>query len=323
LDTVTDSTGTFTAADEALHRFDPDEWSWNESWYCSWIDLDGGPAGFFRVGVLPNQRRAMLWAFVHVDGEWLGTDESRLAYDDLDLTSGVAYDRWGLRFAYHPDPPLLGARFGFAGSLLARTGPRAGAFVPVSVELACRSTTDCFGTGTGDDGRVSAYARSRFEQSLEASGTVVVDGVQRTVRAGAHRDRSWGPREWRVAFTLGDLQSGQRQLYFVGAPGHGLGGGYLRDRSGGVRRLVAVDGSIDYDDDARTITPGRLGFQTPDGTRVDVELAPASPSVAFDMAHTCQEPEQWLYWRSLVEARVTGWDRPCRGWLEASRYGCR
>ena len=98
------------AADERVHPVDPAAWSWSESWFFSWIDLDGGPAGFFRVGVLPNQRRAMLWSFVHVDGQWLGVEESRLAFDDLDLTDGVAYDTWGLRFGWRPDPPLEGAQ---------------------------------------------------------------------------------------------------------------------------------------------------------------------------------------------------------------------
>ena len=39
------------STDEQVHPFDPAVWSWNESWYFSWIDLDGGPAGFFRLGV--------------------------------------------------------------------------------------------------------------------------------------------------------------------------------------------------------------------------------------------------------------------------------
>jgi hypothetical protein len=49
---------------------------------------DGGPAGFVRLGLVPNQRRAMLWCYVHRDGEWLGIDESRLRYEDFDLADG-------------------------------------------------------------------------------------------------------------------------------------------------------------------------------------------------------------------------------------------
>ena len=142
------------------------------------------------------------------------------------------------------------------------------------------------------------------------------------MRAAGHRDRSWGPRNWRVAFTLGDLQSEHAQLYFVGAPQLGEGsGGYLRDAAG-VRRVACVDGALHYDDAARTMDPARLRFETEDGEAVEVELDPISASVSFDMAHTCEEPEHWLYWRVLVAARVSGWPEHVRGWVEASRYGC-
>jgi hypothetical protein len=39
------------------------------------------------------------------------------------------------------------------------------------------------------------------------------------------------------------------------------------------------------------------------------------------MAHTCEVPEHWLYWRILADANVTGWERNARGWVEANRYG--
>jgi hypothetical protein len=317
----------FVAADEELHPADPGDWSWNESFYFSWIDLDRGPAGFFRVGVLPNQGRAMVWCFVHAGGdgaggEWLAIEESRLDLDDVDLTRGVAYDAWALQFAWHPEPPLQGARFSFSGAFLARTGPRAGAVVPVSLELVATATSDCFGTGTDDDraDQTTFPARS-FEQSLTVSGSAVIDGRRYEILAGGHRDRSWGPREWRRQFTLGDLQSPDGQLYFVGV-GPGLGIGYLRDESGAVRHLGWSGGGVNYDDDARTIGAARLELSNAEGVAVEAELTPIAPSVCFDMAHTCAAPEHWLYWRTLVEARVSGWDAPCRGWVEASRYGC-
>jgi hypothetical protein len=311
----------FGAHDEQIHPADPEDRSWNESWFFSYIDLGGGPAGFFRLGLLPNQRRAMLWSFVHVDGRWLGIEESRLAFDDFDVSDGVAYDRWGLRFAWRPDPPLGGARFTFEGSFLERSGTDSGSYVPVSIELTCAATSECVGTGTGDDDRRSPHEARRFEQTLEATGTVTVDGVAHTVRAGAHRDRSWGPREWRLQFTLGDLQGGDRQLYFVGRSFPGLGGGFLRTGSGSPEHLVALDDSlIEHDDDAHTISTGRLHLKG-ESSDIEVTVRPIAPAVAFDMAHTSERPEHWLYWRTLVEAEVSGWDRPCRGWFETSRYG--
>jgi hypothetical protein len=305
--------------DEQVHPFDPAVWSWNESWYFSWIALDGGPAGFFRVGLLPNQDRAMLWCYVHRDDAWVGLDDSRLRFAHFDLADGMHYDQWGLRFGWRPSEPA--ARFEFDGIVRTITGTDAGAFVPLSLELDATPTTEHFGTGTGSDLGSEQYPAARFEQSVRVEGTAIIDGATHAIRAAGHRDRSWGPRNWRVAFTLGDLQSEDAQLYFVGSPQPAeRGGGYLRDATW-VRNLRCTGGSIDYDDIARTMAPAKVRFAAEDGAELDVELVPASPSVSFDMAHTCEVPESWLYWRILVDAHVSGWSAPARGWVEASRYG--
>jgi hypothetical protein len=312
----------FVPADELVHDADPADPSWNESWFFSWIDLAGGPSGFLRVGVMPNQRRAMLWCFLHVDGAWLAVEESRLHVDDLDLTQGIAYDRWALRFDWQADRPLRGARFSFEGAFRARSGPATGAVVPVSVDLSGEATGACLGTGTGRDGEdAGRYPASRFEQSLVVSGTAVVEGEVHSVRGGGHRDRSWGPRTWRQPYTLGDLQAEDRQLYFVGLrPGYGMA--YLREGERELRHLQWAGGEVSYDDAGRTITAARLELVDGDGAQVDVELEPVGPSVCFDMGHTCEPPEHWLYWRTMVQARISGWPATSRGWFEANRYGC-
>jgi hypothetical protein len=304
-----------------MHPADPGDWSWNESWFFSWVDVNGGPAGVFRVGITPNQERAMLWCFVHVGGAWVTVEESRLALGDFDLATGVSYDRWGISFAWRPQEPLGGGTFTFRGYGLVRSGPRSGMRVPLSVDLSYTATARPHGTGIGPDEERTAYPTGRFEQSLAAAGVVVAGESGYPVQAGAHRDRSWGPREWRQQFSMGDLQWADRQVYFVGRSFPGLGGGYLRDGSGALQRLACVDGNVDYDDVAGTIAPARLVFQAPDRSLLDVSLEPVAPSICFDIAHSCREPEHWLYWRTLVEARVAGWDTPGRGWFEASRYG--
>jgi len=311
--------------DELLHAHDPADWSWNESWFFSFVDLDGGPACTFRLGVLPNQHRAMLWCFLHVDGEWITIEESRLASGDLDFSRGAAYDKWALAFASRHAEAFETGRFTFAAVGLVRSGPDAGARVPFSIDLAYRAAGAVHGSGHSEsDTAKTSFPIGRFEQPLVAAGTVTVGTKQFSVRAGAHRDKSWGPRDWRVEFVIGDLHGDDRELYFVGGAFPRIGG-YLREGHSALRRLTCVDGDLRLDDAHRTVAPVHLVFETPDGTRIEVDMTPVGPSVQFDIAHTCEVPEHWLYWRHLVEARVSTWEstdtKPARGWFESARYG--
>jgi hypothetical protein len=173
-------------------------------------------------------------------------------------------------------------------------------------------------TGEGDDVEHGSYPTNRFEQSLSVSGNVTMGGITHEVHAGGHRDRSWGPREWRQAFTIGDVQSTGQQIYFVGR-GPGLGVAYRRRPDAEVQTLFWSGGEVHYDDERRTFSLARLELTDRENKRLDLELRPIGPSVCFDMAHTTDPPEHWLYWRHLVEARVAG-QHPARGWFEASRY---
>ena len=174
---------------------------------------------------------------------------------------------------------------------------------------------------------IGGAALENDNQPLVAEGTVTVGERSYPVRAGAHRDKSWGPRDWRIGFLIGDLQGEDRELYFVGAPAAPVPrmGGYLREGTGELVRLACVEGDVRFDDAHATVAPVHLVFETPTGERVEVDMTPVGPSVQFDMAHTCEVPEHWLYWRHLVEARVSTWastwDTAARGWFEASRYG--
>ena len=153
----------------------------------------------------------MIWSYLFHDGTWFGTEETRLRYDDFDLADGMAYDRFGLDFGRASgqpgDPAGEPAAFTYDGIVREVTGPGAGGFVPVALDLSATPTTEVYGTGTGNDLGSEQYPASRFEQSMAVAGTVRIGDETRSVRAAGHRDRSWGPRNWRVTFTLGDLQS--------------------------------------------------------------------------------------------------------------------
>ena len=243
------------------------------------------------------------------------------AYDDFDLTDGFAYDRWGLRFGWRPGAPA--ATFHFDGVARTVSGPDAGALTPLSVSLDATPTTERFGTGTGDDVGNDAYPASRFEQSL------AVAGHRHRGRTGATRAGRRSPRPVVGAAQLAGRVHPRR-------PPVGARAALLRRRAAAGRarwglrarrvrcpaHCAASTARSTTTTTARTIAPTRLRFADEAGAPLDVELDPISPSVSFDMAHTCEEPEHWLYWRILVAVRVSGWPEPVRGWVEASRYGC-
>jgi hypothetical protein len=306
---------------ERFHDHDPDDPTWNESWLVSWLPGDGRMAGLFRVGTLPNQGRAWLWLWLWTGEGWVTIEETRLAYDDLDRGNGVAYDRWGLHFAYQPTAPLERGRFTIKGIGLVRSGRREGDLVPVSVDLDLEARTPCYTTGAGHDDRATAFAANRFEQSMAADGTAVVAGEETPLACPAHRDRSWGPRTWQFPYMLGDLQSADRQIYFAGGPNAegGVGKGYVREGSD-VATLTSIGAEMDYDDPAATIGPSKLWFRDERGREYAYAIEPIAPSVQFDMAHASEPPRHFLYWRTLVRATPVDGGEPVVGWFEANRF---
>ena len=87
------------------------------------------------------------------------------------------------------------------------TGPGAGGFVPVTLDLSATPTTEVYGTDTGNNLGSEQYPASRFEQSMAIAGTVRIGDETLSVRARRSPATVVGPRNWRVTFTLGDLQS--------------------------------------------------------------------------------------------------------------------
>ena len=309
-------------AAEQFHQHDPADLTWNESWLVSWLPAEGPMAGLFRLGTLPNQGRAWLWLWLWTGEDWVTIEETRLDHDHLDRTDGVAYDQWGLRFAYRPTAPLERGRFTIEGIGRVRSGPREGSLVPVSIALDLEARTPCYTTGAGRDEGLTSFPVSRFEQSMAAEGVVVVGGEESPIACPAHRDRSWGPRTWQFPFMLGDLQSADRQIYFAGGPNAegGVGKGYVREGAD-VATLTSIGAEMAYDDAAATIGPSTLTFGDERGRVLTYRIEPIAPSVRFDMAHASDPPRHFLYWRTLVRATPADGGEPVVGWFEANRFG--
>ena len=206
-------------------------------------------------------------------------------------------------------PVTRRAAFGYDGIVRVVTGAGAGGFVPLALDLTATPTTEVFGTGTGNDVGSEQYPASRFEQSM----------VRHRHRAHRRRD-AIGARRRATVTVRGARATGaspsrsatcSRRTRSSTSSAHRSSASAAADTCATRRACVncaAPAGTIEYDDAARTIAPARLKFETADGDELDVELVPASPSISFDMAHTCEVPEHWLYWRILVDARGLGLD---------------
>ena len=308
---------------ERFHDHDPADPTWNESWLVSWLPSEGRLAGLFRLGTLPNQGRAWLWLWLWTGEEWVTIEETRLAYDDLDRSDGVGYDRWGLSFSYRPTAPLEQGRFRIEGIGLVRSGRGRVRRVPVSVDL------DLDGPHPVLHHRRRATTKGarpprRPVRAVDGRRRLGrVGGVESPVECPAHRDRSWGPRTWQFPFMLGDLQSAERQIYFAGRPQRrGRRGQGLRPR--GLATIVHPRHRSGRRWPTTTRPPPSAGRVCSSATSAAVStpttIEPIAPSVQFDMAHASDPPWHFLYWRTLVRATPLDGGEPVVGWFEANRF---
>lgn len=89
------------------------------------------------------------------------------------------------------------------------------------------------------DGLPSWFAIDRFEQTGRLTGSLRVDGRELSLDTAAHRDHSWGPRDWRMP---------QHWTWFVA---------YAGDRSvnGWIWIAAGAWGFAGYVADGETVTP--------------------------------------------------------------------
>jgi hypothetical protein len=312
----------FLDQDELLHPYDPDDVLWNESWFFSWMPHDDGPAGFYRLGVLPNQKRGWLWFFIQNGDEWICFEETRLAFEDFDFNQGASYDKWALRFGYRPIAPLNSGNFHIEGIARVQGGKRSGHLIPVAVNAQLRSTTPCFATGpTGFSGSSQDFEKYRFEQSVIVEGTLEIDGVMLNLRCSGHRDRSWGTRNWRMPFVNVDLHFGDDQIYWASAeqPRENAVVGYVR-RGSSTEEIVRITGAYNYAEGQTNLEPSDLTIYTSGGSAIELQLIAKSNSILWNMAHTGEPWDNWPYWRTRLEGKIAGEDQELCGWFDASRY---
>lgn len=235
------------ATPEPLRPSDEDELAhaptaeplWSESWYADFVDAAQGLGGWFRIGLIANQRTAWVHALLCgpdmptvaiVDSEvplpadpWLfSTDAFEVGHSATEPLQSYRVDVRARGRAY-PDP-----------SALLRGEPG----TPVEVTMNLVWATD----GTPYKYRLT----TRYEIPCTVSGTVTVDGKSYHIDSvPGQRDHSWGVRDWWSMdwiWSALHLDDGTHlhgvNIRIPGAPTFSIG--YVQGADGNVTELQAV-----------------------------------------------------------------------------------
>lgn len=311
-------------ADEGPHAFDPAvEW-WNESWFWDWFDAEGRVAGHCRVGVHPNQQRLWIWYFTWRDGEWVALEEPRLPLAALRRDGGLAYEGWGLRFAWTPRDPLRRGRFELGGFGRVLTGPRAGMILPVGADLEVEALgpPHSLGRATAAGHSSEGYPASRMEQPIAARGRLRQGEGWLDFDGRGERDHSWGPRHWNLEWTFlvanGDRLRLQCAEAFVPNVGR-FPGGYLLREETRTRTIQEVSYDLKIDpDDVMHFVSGRFAVEAEGGDAFGGAIE-CLAAAEIDITHTFVPPQRSLYRRALIRVRPDDGSPPLLGWLELNR----
>lgn len=178
-----------TGDDERAHA-PTDEPLWSESWYADFVDAAQGIGGWFRIGLVANQRVAWVQALL------CGPDVPTVAV--LDYHVPLPDDPWALRtdafeIAHAASASLQTYRVDVRAKAQSYPDPsallRGEARTPVDMTMHLVWTTD----GTPYQYRVT----TRYEIPCTVTGTVTVgDATYRMDSVAGQRDHSWGVRDW-------------------------------------------------------------------------------------------------------------------------------
>lgn len=161
-------------------------------------------------------------------------------YDDVAVPDSMAFDDWRVgpaRMSLSDD--MSTARISFTGE-------------NVAVEFDWTGVNPSFGYGVNDQPSPPWLAWDRTEQGGRVTGSLSVRGVEHRLDTLAHRDHSWGMRDWGgpthwkwwnvladggVAIHAMEIQSfGKTTLH-----------GYVQ-KDGVIARIVAMDSDITFDE---------------------------------------------------------------------------
>jgi hypothetical protein len=278
---------------------------WSESWYADFVDAAQGFGGWFRIGLIANQRTA--WVHVLLCGPELPT----VAVVDVEVP--LPADPWVLRtgafeIGHSASAPLQTYRVDLRGQGQAYPDPaallRGEPGTPVEVTMNLAWATD----GTPYTYRLT----TRYEIPCTVSGTVTVDGTSyRLDSVPGQRDHSWGVRDWWSMdwmWSALHLDDGTHlhgvNIRIPGVPGFSVG--YIQDRDGKITELDAVKSREAFGtnglplDATLSLDPGEITGS------VDMRAHAPVPLTAAD-GRVSQFPRAWVSINTADGRTGVGW----------------
>src|SRR5215469_2439540 len=188
---VDHGTWQLAATDEDLHT-PGSEQLWNESYYFDFAASDGSIAGYVRLGLYPNWKRAWYWACLVRPGEptLLLADNSAT----LPAPGGTELGTHSYHARQQISEPLRSARVILDGRAALLAEP-AQAYTDLSrADGTAGLSLDLEWTTIG--GVYPYKDLPRYEIPCRVTGTATLDGEVVDISGWGERDHSWGERDW-------------------------------------------------------------------------------------------------------------------------------
>ncbi|ORW45634.1 phosphotransferase [Mycobacterium paraense] len=277
---------------------------WSESWYADFADPAQGLGGWFRIGLIANQGKALVHALL------CGPDLPTVA---VDAEVPLPEDPWvvradGFEIGHSASVPLQAYRIDVRARAQAYTDPsallRGEPGTPVEMAMNLEWATD----GTPYKYRLT----TRYEIPCTVTGTVTIDGTSYRLDAvPGQRDHSWGVRDWWSMdwiWSALHLDDGTHlhgvNIRIPGAPAFSIG--YTQDAGGNVVELDAIASREAFGDNGLPLD-ATLDLSPGDIT-ADIEVRGQAPVrlVAAD-GRVSQFPRAWVSVSTADGRAGVGW----------------
>jgi hypothetical protein len=196
--------GKLVPEDDYTHPLGPES-NFNESMYFNFFDPDRSLGGFVRIGNRANEGQAEMTVCLFMpDGRVL------FSFKRAKISDNDAFDAGGLRFdVIEPTEELHTT---YTGRVIELDDPkhlsdptRAFRESPrreLSLDLRHRACGPMYGNSQdskeSDRSADKQFAKAHYEQHMQVSGTIEIDGEPTEISGFGLRDHSWGPRYWQA-----------------------------------------------------------------------------------------------------------------------------